>query len=48
MGNELKKYKDVVVSEKVSKTKLKEYLNTLPKRGCKYAKIKINLNLSIK
>ena len=43
-----KKYKDVVVSEKVSKTKLKEYLNTLPKRECKYAKIKTNLNLSIK
>lgn len=43
-----KKYKDIVISEKVSKTKLKEYLKTLPKRECKYAKMKDNLNLSIK
>jgi len=43
-----KKYKRVEIKESPDKTKLKEYLNTLPKRECKYAKMKDNLNLSIK
>ena len=43
-----KKYKRVEIKEAPDKTKLKEYLSTLPSRECKYAKIKDSLNLSIK
>jgi hypothetical protein len=43
-----KKYKRVEIKESPDKTKLKEYLSTLPKRECNYAKMKDNLNLSIK
>ena len=43
-----KKYKRVEVKEAPDKTKLKEYLSTLPNRECKYAKMKDSLNLSIK
>ena len=43
-----KKYTNTVVEVKPDKAKLKEYLNTLPKRACKYAKIKTNTSMSIK
>lgn len=43
-----KKYKTIVIEEKPNKTALKEYLNTLPKRENKYAKISTNMNISIK
>lgn len=43
-----KKYKTVVVTENPDKAKIKEYLNTLPKRECKFAKITSKLNMSIK
>ena len=43
-----KKYKRVEIKEAPDKTKLKEYLYTLPKRECEYAKMKDSLNLSIK
>ena len=43
-----KKYKTIVIEEKPNKTALKEYLNTLPKRANKYAKISTNMNISIK
>jgi len=43
-----KKYKRIVIEEKPNKDMIKEYLETLPKRECKYAKIIDSLNLSIK
>ena len=43
-----KKYKTIVIEEKPNKTALKEYLNTLPKRENKYAKISTNMNINIK
>ena len=43
-----KKYKTIVIEEKPNKALIKEYLETLPKRSCKYAKMTSKLNLSIK
>ena len=40
--------KNVTVKEDISKTKIKEYLETQPNRECEYAKIATKVNINIK